>query len=126
MPLEILITRRVDGTCLILPDGSIDSDTAAEFESKVSELIAVPEKTIIIDMAKVTYISSAGLAVIFKGKKIVSGNNGSFMLTNLQPQVQKVFDIIKALPKENIFASIEEADEYLKAIQNRELGQLDE
>ncbi|MGD2270109.1 MAG: hypothetical protein PVI06_06895 [Desulfobacterales bacterium] len=38
---------------------------------------------------------------------------------NLQPQIKKVFDIINALPSMQIFASIEELDEYLDAIQKK-------
>jgi hypothetical protein len=38
---------------------------------------------------------------------------------NLQPQIKKVFDIINALPSMQIFASIEELDEYLDAMQKK-------
>ena len=43
------------------------------------------------------------------------------MLLNLQPQVRKVFDIIKALEGMNVFKSQEEMDEYLLAMQNKVL-----
>jgi hypothetical protein len=38
---------------------------------------------------------------------------------NLQPQIKKVFDIINAFPSMQIFASIEELDEYLDAMQKK-------
>jgi hypothetical protein len=41
------------------------------------------------------------------------------MMINLQPQVAKVFEIVKALPDFNIFTSAEEADEYLFNIQKK-------
>jgi sigma-B regulation protein RsbU (phosphoserine phosphatase) len=42
------------------------------------------------------------------------------MLVNPQPQVRKVFEIVKALPFETIFRNIEEADAYLSKIQRDE------
>ena len=35
--------------------------------------------------------------------------------------VDSIFEIVKALPDTNIFASIEEADQYLAAIQQKEI-----
>jgi hypothetical protein len=43
-------------------------------------------------------------------------------LANLQPPVQKVFDIVRALPAADIFASVEEMDAYLDAMQRRARG----
>ena len=40
-------------------------------------------------------------------------------MVNLQPQIKKVFDIVKALPEQQIFTSIEEMDNYLKEIQRK-------
>ena len=36
---------------------------------------------------------------------------------NLQPQIQKVFDILKAIPSLKVFASIGELDKYLDTMQ---------
>jgi len=36
---------------------------------------------------------------------------------NLQPQIQKVFDILKAIPSLKVFASIEELDRYMDVMQ---------
>jgi anti-sigma B factor antagonist len=36
---------------------------------------------------------------------------------HLQPQIKKVFDILNALPTLQVFASIQEMDEYLDAMQ---------
>ncbi len=63
--------------------------------------------------------SSAGLRSLFKAKKAASAKGGQFLIVHVQPSVQKVFDIVKALPSEGIFASIEEMDEYLDGVQRR-------
>jgi anti-anti-sigma regulatory factor len=46
-------------------------------------------------------------------------SGGKIVLLNLQPQIREVFDIIKALPCEQIFSSIEEMDEYLDCMQKK-------
>ena len=38
---------------------------------------------------------------------------------NLQPQIEKVFEIIKALPDQRIFKDIEELDRYLDRMQKK-------
>ncbi len=72
-------------------------------------------------MEAVTYISSMGLNVMLKAKKYVEKNGGIFIITNLQPQVKKVFEIVAALPSLKVFASMEEADNYLAEIQRKEI-----
>ena len=74
-----------------------------------------------MDLKRLQFLSSAGLRVIFKTKKYMDSHEGKFMLLNLQPQVRKVFDIIKALDGMNVFKSEEEMDEYLTAMQNKVL-----
>jgi hypothetical protein len=40
-------------------------------------------------------------------------------LINLQPQIAKVLDIVKALPGISVFKSLKEMDEYLAAMQRK-------
>lgn len=103
--------------------GSLDTDTAPQLEAKVDETIDDNLKILIMDMRRLEFISSAGLRVIFKTKKLVDSHDGKFMLLNLQPQVRKVFEIIKALDGMNVFTSEEEMDEYLAAMQQQVLDE---
>ena len=120
MSLEIEILEEPNqGKRIISLIGSLDTDTAPQLESKVDESIDDSTKIVIIDMRRLEFISSAGLRVVFKTKKIVDSHDGKFMLLNLQPQVRKVFEIIKALDGMNVFTSQDEMDEYLAAIQQQ-------
>jgi anti-anti-sigma regulatory factor len=60
-----------------------------------------------------------GVRVIAKAQKEMKAYNGKVVLLNLQPQIRKVFDIIKALDGMNVFRSQEEMDEYLAAMQHK-------
>jgi anti-sigma B factor antagonist len=76
---------------IIAPEGRIDTLSAPEFEEKVGEIIdGVSE--LVLDMAKVEYVSSAGLRVILKVQKLML-RQGKMKLTNVNESVMEVFEI---------------------------------
>ncbi|MBN1871102.1 MAG: STAS domain-containing protein [Candidatus Omnitrophica bacterium] len=119
--LSVKIERKAEGAILVSLNGRIDSDTYRKLDKEIQPILVPATKVIILDMSRVGYVSSAGLAVIFQMKKFVEKKGGSFIIASLQPQVKRVFDVIKALPSENVFESQEEIDRYLDVIQRREL-----
>jgi len=121
MPLTIEIHAEPHEGKRISLAGSLDTDTAAQLQDKIDHEIDSTVHMVIMDLKRLEFLSSAGLRVIFKTKKYMDSHEGKFMLLNLQPQVRKVFDIIKALDGMNVFRSQEEMDEYLTAMQNKVL-----
>ena len=121
MSLEIEIHAEPNEGKRISLAGSLDTDTAPQLQGKIDEEIDSTVHMVIMDLKRLHFLSSAGLRVIFKTKKQLDEHHGKFMLLNLQPQVRKVFDIIKALDGMNVFRSQEEMDEYLTAMQNKVL-----
>jgi anti-anti-sigma regulatory factor len=57
--------------------------------------------------------------VVFKTAKSLRSVGGQLALANRQPQIVKVFEIVKALPDLRVFESDAEMDEYLDAMQDR-------
>jgi anti-sigma B factor antagonist len=121
MPLVIEIHAEPNEGKRISLAGSLDTDTAPQLQDKIDQQIDSTVHTVIMDLKRLEFLSSAGLRVIFKTKKQMDSHNGKFLLLNLQPQVRKVFDIIKALDGMNVFKSQEEMDDYLTAMQNKVL-----
>ena len=121
MPLTIEIHADPHEGKRISLAGSLDTDTATQLQDKIDHEIDSTVHMVIMDLKRLEFLSSAGLRVIFKTKKYMDSHEGKFMLLNLQPQVRKVFDIIKALDGMNVFKSQEEMDEYLTAMQNKVL-----
>ena len=101
--------------------GRLDALTYAEFDS--AALLAMPHVadggTMVLDLSALEYISSAGLRSIAKIRKGMRARNGHTLLLNPQPQVRKVFDIVKAVPVNEVFASAQELDGYLDRIQRQ-------
>ena len=75
-----------------------------------------------LDLAELQYISSAGIRSIFRARKALSARGGKVVVVNPQPQIQKVFDVVKAVPMNEIFSSLAEADAYLDLMQRKVLA----
>jgi anti-sigma B factor antagonist len=118
MTLTVDAYEKIDNVFVIAPVGKIDITTYAVLEKKIDDILESYPKNLTFDMHEVNYISSAGIRVILKAHKAMKQRGWKVNLLNLQPQVKKVFEIIKALPKEQIFSNVEELDAYLDRIQS--------
>jgi anti-anti-sigma factor len=76
------------------------------------------------DLGNLQYVSSMGLRAFFRVREAIKSHNGNIVLTKLQPQVARVFEIAHALRHVPIFDSIEEADRFFDVIQEMELEKL--
>lgn len=119
MSLEITVTPEANNGKRVSIAGSLDSNTAPALQQSIDDEISADVGTTIIDFKELDFLSSAGLRVIFKTKKIMDNSGGKFLLVNLQPQIKKVFEIIKALDGMNVFKDQDEMDDYLAAMQNK-------
>jgi anti-sigma B factor antagonist len=119
MPLKVKSTLKRPGVIVVSPIGSINASTYGILEATVDEILKNPPDVIIFDMEFADYISSTGIRVLLKTKKAMKATNGRMVFMNLQPQIQKVFDILKAIPSLKVFASIQELDRYLDLMQKR-------
>ncbi|MDD5195550.1 MAG: STAS domain-containing protein [Candidatus Omnitrophica bacterium] len=118
MSLTINLIEKNVGVYVLQPAGAIDSDTYPILENRINLLLRPETTTIIIDMEKVTYITSLGIGVIVKANKALEKNKGALLLINLPSPIKKVFDIIKALPAQRIYTNREELDAYLIRMQH--------
>jgi anti-anti-sigma factor len=119
MALKVQTSEKGPGTYVILTIGSLDTNTYQVLDDEISALLEKSAKMIVFDMEYLDYISSAGISVILRARKALKKNEGQVMMVNLQPQIKKVFEIIKALPGQSIFRSVEELDSYLDSMQKK-------
>jgi anti-sigma B factor antagonist len=101
-------------------EGRLDTDTSPQLESLLNKLFQSQVRGLQFNMRGVDYVSSAGIRVVLVAMKKIKAGGGTFMMTELQPPVKKVFDIAQVLPRENVFTSMAEADAYFDAIQKKE------
>ena len=119
MALKIDIVRQREGFYVVSLAGRLDSLTVAAAEAHLQPLLAGAAQLLLLDLAALDYISSMGLRLILKARKDLTARQGQLVMANLQPQIAQVFEVVKALPPQNVFASVAEADRYFDVIQRR-------
>ena len=72
--------------------GRLDSATSPAVESALVTLLESGENRVVLDLSAVDYVSSAGLRVLLKAAKHLSGR-GALVLCGLQPPVQQLLQL---------------------------------
>lgn len=121
MSLKINVIKKKDYMYIVELRGPLDSDTHQALEDELGEVINENTKAVVLDMAGVDYISSIGIGLVMKTKKALESKMATFAMTNLQPQIKKVFDAMKILPIIDIFDDMPEADKYIDQIIKEEI-----
>ena len=120
MPLTIIEQYTSDEALSFELQGSLDSDTAPQLDERLAKAITPTTRLVAFNMAGVSFISSAGLRVIFKTLKLMKARKGQVSVSQMSKGVKKVFEIVKIMPDLTVFGDQAEMDEYLEAIQRRE------
>jgi anti-anti-sigma factor len=119
MPLSIQKRTGKDFTETLVLDGRLDTGTAPSLDQEIDRVAGAAVKTLVFDLAGLAYISSAGLRCFARAQKVMKARSGAVLIVHPQPAVQKVLDIVKAVPVSSIFRSVRELDEYLDAMQKQ-------
>ena len=92
--MAIEIQQEQQGTTRILAlSGRLDTDTSADVELALQDLLGAGERNFLIDLTGIGYVSSAGLRVLLATAKQLEGGKGSLRLCGLNPSVKQVFDV---------------------------------
>jgi anti-sigma B factor antagonist len=76
-------------------DGVIDTLTASELEQVFDSLLRRERYRIVVDLAGVDYISSAGWGIFISHIKDVRDNDGDVKLANMIPDVREIFELLE-------------------------------
>ena len=123
MSLQIDLTEKKPGLFEVALDGRLDTETSEQLEARLDDLLKTEPRAVRFNMESLAYVSSMGIRVLFKTFKTLRQKKALLLLSNLQPQIKRVFEIAAALPPESIFETVEEADEYFDAMQRKVLEQ---
>ncbi len=117
MSLTVTVREHGKGVWRVYPVGSLDGKTSPIIRNELEALRGEDARIITFDLKKLSYLSAAGLEAILAIIKALEAGGGEVVLTNLRPQVRKVFDVIQSAPTLSIFRSFEELDWYLDRMQ---------
>ena len=112
-------TMDAERTARIALEGRLDTVSASELERQLELLLDGRYDRLVLDLARLEFISSAGIRVLVQARKCMGAQDGGVLMVNAQPQIVKVFEIIKALPGMIVFRSEAEMDQYLGVMQRR-------
>jgi anti-sigma B factor antagonist len=92
-------------------DGVIDTTTAGELEEVIDSLLKRGRCRIVVDLAGVDYISSAGWGIFISHIRDVRARDGDIKLANMVPNVYEIYELLEFDKVLKVFPSIDEARE---------------
>jgi anti-sigma B factor antagonist len=102
-------TAQQDGAVVISATGEIGSVEAPSLRVFVKEAYARQPKRLIIDLAGITYMSTAGVATLVEALQISRKNQVPLVLAGMQDRVRAVFEIARLHTVFKIVATVEAA-----------------
>ena len=111
----------LEWTAKVAVEGRLDSKTSPEFEKIMKPILSQHMDFLILDLAKVSFISSAGLRALMYINRTLADNDSKVICINMQPQIAVVMETVKLLPGLHVFPSDEEMDKFLTEIQEEVL-----
>ena len=90
-----LVTNQTGGVAVISPAGDIDSNSAPTLQQRLDELLSKDVHYFVLDLSRVGFVDSAGLAAVVRLYKRVRIGEGDVRLAAVPSQVQEVLDLTR-------------------------------
>ena len=90
-------------------DGVVDTATASQLEEVFESLLKRGRYRIVVDLAGVDYISSAGWGIFIANIRDVRANDGDIKLANMIPNVYEIYDLLEFNNVLRAYNSVEDA-----------------
>ncbi len=88
------VTTELAGTIQVVhAAGRLDSTTAGTFDVRIEQAVTAEGAQVVLDLAHVSYVSSAGLRSLLVLLKRVKALGGGLVLAAVPPRVQDILDI---------------------------------
>lgn len=107
------IRNKTYGDVLVLsPEGRIDHANSEEFRQALGPFVercSANAEHLVLDLAGVDYISSAGLRCFMIAEKQAKAQGGTIVVAGMQPVVNEIFEISRFTLVFETFASVRDA-----------------
>ena len=88
---DLIITENIDnGICKLIARGRVDSNNADSLLDKLEDALNNGQKSIVLNMSQVVYLSSIGIRVILKAYKQAMETGGTFNIEHPSMVVKNV------------------------------------
>lgn len=109
-----LTLEQVDDVQVVHATGRIDTSTADRFDARMQQVVTPDAARLVLDLAHVNYVSSAGLRSLLSLLKRVKALGGSLVLAAVHHRVVDILEIAGFTP---LFALAATPDEALAQLQ---------
>lgn len=102
--------RQVGDVVVVMLDGEIALDDGdLELGRYIDDLVKAGRVKIVLDMAGVTYIDSAGVGMMVSELKLVRSRNGGMRLAQLSARSERLLALMKLKIVFEVFESVDDA-----------------
>lgn len=104
--------KTYDSILVLSPEGRIDHANSEDFRNSLGPFVDRCRKdgeSIVLDLAGVDYISSAGLRSFMLAEKHAKAQGGRIVVAAMQPVVREIFEISRFTLVFETFATVREA-----------------
>ena len=116
--LSVVASEERAGLFIIYPVGSINTMTYPVLNKEMERIFESNPEIILIDMSQVDYVNLRGLRVILKAVVKMIQYRGQVYLTNIRPEIKKMFEVMNAALPEYVFESRKLWQNYFDSIHN--------
>jgi len=95
------------GVSILRVSGYVDTTTSPDLERRLQALLREKRYHVVVDLARVEYISSAGWGIFISEIREIREHGGDLKLSGMAPDVREVFDLLEF---ENILQAYTDSD----------------
>jgi anti-anti-sigma factor len=88
-----LVEEENEGVTVVEAYGRLDSTSAKEFGERLMALVETGRASIVVDLANIVYISSAGFRALLIANRATAEKHGKLALCGVIGEVKRLFDI---------------------------------
>ena len=106
----MLLETKKEGKYLVAyPLGRLDLTASVQVEEELSKLIDAGNHNIILNLKNVDYMSSSGFRTCISILRKLNVLGGTFKICEIQPEVNRIFEVIELNSLFDVFSNEKEA-----------------
>jgi len=105
-----IVEKEVGGITVLKLSGRITlGDESSKLRSRIRDILSQGAAHLVLDLAEVAYIDSAGLGTLVAGYTTARNQGGNMKLANLTKKFSEQLNITKLVTVFDVYNSVEEA-----------------
>ena len=105
-----IVEKEIEGVTVLMLAGRVTlGDESSQLRTKLKELLGKGKTRLVLDLAEVSYIDSAGLGTLVAGFTSAQNQGANLKLANLTKRFKEQLNITKLVTVFDVFDSIPDA-----------------